>query len=102
MDIIHCGTRAQQSDPASPASSTSPVSFALLEHLETKEVADKLVALAVPEEGAASSCTSSMTGAISVLSALLSRATNAQYCATDEMPPRWRAPWRDYRRFAPS
>ncbi|EGZ17600.1 hypothetical protein PHYSODRAFT_560190 [Phytophthora sojae] len=87
VDIIHCGTRAQQSDPASPASSTSPVSFALLEHLETKEVADKLVALAVPEEGAASSCTSSMTGAISVLSALLSRATNAQYCATDEMPP---------------
>ncbi|GMF24108.1 unnamed protein product [Phytophthora fragariaefolia] len=87
VDVIHCGTRAQQSDPASPASSSSPVSFALLEHLETRDVADKLVALAVPDEGAAAHCTSSMTGAISVLSALLSRATNAQYCATDEMPP---------------
>ncbi|KAG6613372.1 putative serine/threonine-protein phosphatase 6 regulatory subunit [Phytophthora cinnamomi] len=87
VDIIHCGTRAQQSDPASPASSSSPVSFALLEHLETKEVAEKLVALAVPAQGAGAACTSSMTGAISVLSALLSRATNAQYCATDEMPP---------------
>ncbi|KAE9199986.1 hypothetical protein PF002_g15172 [Phytophthora fragariae] len=84
VDIIHCGTRAQQSDPASPASSSSPVSFALLEHLETKDVAEKLVDLAVPQDAA---CTSSMTGAISVLSALLSRATNAQYCATDEMPP---------------
>ncbi|RLN64538.1 hypothetical protein BBP00_00003395 [Phytophthora kernoviae] len=87
VDIIHCGTRAQQTDPSSPASSSTPVSFALLEHLETKEVADKLVALAVPEEGAAAPCLSSMTGAISVLSALLSRATNAQYCAMDEMPP---------------
>ncbi|GMF14250.1 unnamed protein product [Phytophthora lilii] len=87
VDIIHCGTRAQQSDPASPASSNAPVSFALLEHLETKEVADKLVALAVPVGDVAAPCVSSMTGAISVLSALLSRATNAQYCATDEMPP---------------
>ncbi|KAG2919846.1 hypothetical protein PC110_g12511 [Phytophthora cactorum] len=86
VDIIHCGTRAQQTDPASPASSSAPVSFALLEYLETKEVAEKLVALAVPDEDAAP-CVSSMTGAISVLSALLSRATNAQYCATDEMPP---------------
>ncbi|ETI45763.1 hypothetical protein F443_09747 [Phytophthora nicotianae P1569] len=86
VDIIHCGTRAQQTDPASPASSSTPVSFALLEHLETKEVAEKLVALAVPSEED-TSCVSSMTGAISVLSALLSRATNAQYCATDEMPP---------------
>lgn len=86
VDIIHCGTRAQQTDPASPASSSAPVSFALLDHLETKEVAEKLVALAVPSDDAAS-CVSSMTGAISVLSALLSRATNAQYCATDEMPP---------------
>ncbi|KAF1789329.1 SIT4 phosphatase-associated protein family [Phytophthora cactorum] len=76
VDIIHCGTRAQQTDPASPASSSAP----------TKEVAEKLVALAVPDEDAAP-CVSSMTGAISVLSALLSRATNAQYCATDEMPP---------------
>ncbi|KAH7484638.1 hypothetical protein PRIC1_003951 [Phytophthora ramorum] len=86
VDIIHCGTRAQQSDPASPASSSAPVSFALLEHLETKEVAEKLVILAVPAEDAGPGV-SSMTGAISVLSALLSRATNAQYCATDEMPP---------------
>ncbi|RLN81954.1 hypothetical protein BBJ28_00009433 [Nothophytophthora sp. Chile5] len=87
VDIIHCGTRAQQNDPASPASMSTPVSFALLEHLETKDVADKLVALAVPTDSAASYCVSSMTGALSVLSALLSRATNAQYCATDEMPP---------------
>ncbi|KAG7390138.1 hypothetical protein PHYPSEUDO_008592 [Phytophthora pseudosyringae] len=87
VDIIHCGTRAQQTDPASPASSSAPVSFALLEHLETTEVAEKLVVLAVPADDAAASCVSAMTGAISVLSALLSRATNAQYCATDEMPP---------------
>jgi hypothetical protein len=87
VDIIHCGTRAQQTDPASPASTSAPVSFALLEHMETKEVADKLVALAVPAADADAASTSSMTGAISVLSALLSRATNAQYCATDEMPP---------------
>ncbi|KAG1697071.1 hypothetical protein DVH05_017456 [Phytophthora capsici] len=87
VDIIHCGTRAQQTDPASPASSSAPVSFALLEHLETKGVADKLATLAVPTDDATSPCVSSMTGAISVLSALLSRATNAQYCAADEMPP---------------
>ncbi|RQM11956.1 hypothetical protein DD237_007747 [Peronospora effusa] len=87
VDIIHCGTRAQQTDPASPASSSAPVSFALLEHLETKEIADKLVALAVPVHGAADSSVSSMSGAISVLSALLSRATNAQYSAADEVPP---------------
>ncbi|CAH0521253.1 unnamed protein product [Peronospora belbahrii] len=87
VDIIHCGTRAQQTDPASPASSSAPVSFALLEHLETKEVAEKLVALAVPTDSAAVSSVSSMAGAIFVLSALLSRATNAQYAATDEVPP---------------
>uniref|UniRef100_M4B231 Uncharacterized protein n=1 Tax=Hyaloperonospora arabidopsidis (strain Emoy2) TaxID=559515 RepID=M4B231_HYAAE len=86
VDIIHCGTRAQRTDPASPASSTTPVSFALLEHLETKEVAEKLVVLAVPADDAVGSCVSSMTGAISVLSALLSRATNSRYCATDEAP----------------
>ncbi|CAI5740167.1 unnamed protein product [Peronospora destructor] len=87
VDIIHCGTSAQQTDPASPASSSAPVSFALLEHLETKEIAEKLVALAVPVHGAAGSSVSSMLGAISVLSALLSRATNAQYSAADEVPP---------------
>lgn len=87
VDIVHCGTRAQQTDPASPASSSAPVSFALLEYMETREVAEKLVALAVPAEDAAVSSVSSMTGAISVLSALLSRATNAQYSAADEVPP---------------
>ncbi|CEG40589.1 SAP family cell cycle dependent phosphatase-associated protein [Plasmopara halstedii] len=86
VDIIHCGSRAHQSDPVSPASSNAPASLALLEHLETKEVAEKLITLAVPNDEKAS-CISSMTAAISVLSALLLRATNAQYCATDEMPP---------------
>ncbi|TYZ58483.1 hypothetical protein PybrP1_004188 [[Pythium] brassicae (nom. inval.)] len=83
VDIIHCGTRAQQNDPASPTSSNSPVSFALLEYLETPEVVEKIVALAVPT---ACFSASSMTSALSVLSALLSRHTNARYSSSDEMP----------------
>lgn len=83
VDIIHCGTRAQQNDPASPTSSNSPVSFALLEYLETKDVVEKIVALAVPTECVS---TSSMTSALSVLSALLSRHTNARYSSSEEMP----------------
>lgn len=86
VDIVHCGTRAQQTDPASPASSNAPASFALLEHLETPKVVEQLVGLAIPSD-ATTSCSSSMTAAISVLSALLSRATNAQYGATNDVPP---------------
>lgn len=83
VDIIHCGTRAQQNDPASPTSSNSPVSFALLEYLETPDVVEKIVALAVPTTTFSAS---SMTSAVSVLSALLSRHTNARYASSDEMP----------------
>lgn len=85
-DIIQCGTRAQQNDPSSPTSTTSPVSFALLEYLETKEIAEKLVQLSVPDADS-TYVASSMTGALSVLGALLSRHTNAQYGSSDDMPP---------------
>lgn len=85
VDIIHCGTRAQQNDPASPTSMSSPVSFALLEYLETKDVVEKVIALAIPV-GAESVNTSSMTSSLSILSALLSRHTNARYSSSEEMP----------------
>uniref|UniRef100_K3WM88 Uncharacterized protein n=1 Tax=Globisporangium ultimum (strain ATCC 200006 / CBS 805.95 / DAOM BR144) TaxID=431595 RepID=K3WM88_GLOUD len=85
VDVIHCGTRAQQNDPASPTSMSSPVSFALLEYLETKEVVEKIIALAIPA-GSETFCASSMTSALSVLSALLSRHTNARYSSSEEMP----------------
>lgn len=84
VDIIHCGTRAQQNDPSSPTSASSPVSFALLEYLETPAVVEQILALAVPAESSFSA--SSMTSALSVLSALLSRHTNARYSSSDNMP----------------
>jgi hypothetical protein len=87
VDIIQCGIRAQQNDPASPASASTPMSFVLLEYLETKEVVEKLVALAIPPTADGSYSASSMTGALSVLGALLSRHTNAQYATTDAIPP---------------
>ncbi|KAI9913612.1 hypothetical protein PsorP6_005158 [Peronosclerospora sorghi] len=85
VDIIQCGTRAQQTEPASPASSSAPVSFALLDYLETDKVTETLALLAVPDDDEdASVCLSTMTGAISVVSALLSRATKTtQYNAQD-------------------
>ncbi|GLD99160.1 hypothetical protein PINS_up007878 [Pythium insidiosum] len=86
VDIIHSGTRAQHNDPASPTSMSSPTSFALLEYLETKEVVEKILDLAIPPAGA-TFVASSMTSALSVLSALLSRHTNARYQTTDELPP---------------
>lgn len=86
VDIIHCGTRAQQNDPSSPTSMSSPVSFALLEYLETTEVVEKIIALAIPSSSD-TFCASSMTSSLSVLSALLSRHTNARYSSTDDMPP---------------
>lgn len=85
VDIIHCGTRAQQNDPASPTSMSSPVSFALLEYLETKPVVEKIIALAIPV-GVENVNTSSMTASLSILSALLSRHTNARYSSSEEMP----------------
>lgn len=87
VDIIQCGIRAQQNDPSSPTSTTSPVSFTLLEHLEAKEVVNKLAAIAIPQSTETTFSASSMTGALSVLGALLSRHTNAQYSSSDEMPP---------------
>ncbi|KAJ0412542.1 hypothetical protein ATCC90586_006909 [Pythium insidiosum] len=86
VDIIHCGTRAQHNDPSSPTSMTSPTSFALLEYLETKEVVEKILDLAIPPAGA-TFVASSMTSALSVLSALLSRYSNARYQTTDDLPP---------------
>ncbi|TMW62545.1 hypothetical protein Poli38472_005163 [Pythium oligandrum] len=85
VDVIHCGTRAQQNDPASPASMSAPTSYALLEYLETKDVVEKILNLAVPPADA-TFVASSMTSALSVLSALLSRHTNARYSTTDELP----------------
>jgi hypothetical protein len=86
VDIIHCATRAQQSDPSSPTSVSSPTSFALLDYLETKDVIEKILDLAVPPVGAAF-VASSMTSALSVLCALLSRHTNARYSSSDDLPP---------------
>lgn len=86
VDIIHCGTRAQHNDPSSPTSTSAPSSCALLEYLETKPVVDNVLELAVPPAGAPF-VASSMTSALSILCALLSRHTNPRYASTEELPP---------------
>ncbi|RHY79351.1 hypothetical protein DYB26_010312, partial [Aphanomyces astaci] len=71
-DIIHYGTRSSANEPA-PASAT------LVEHIESAETVDKIIALALP---AGNAYTTSMTSALTVLSALLSRHANTHYSST--------------------
>ncbi|TDH67435.1 hypothetical protein CCR75_009393 [Bremia lactucae] len=88
VDIIHSGSQIQSTEPTSPVSSSAPVSFVLLEYLESQRMVEKLVSLAVPSNDTSLTGKSSMLGAMAILSALLSRATNAQYtCATEIVPP---------------
>jgi serine/threonine-protein phosphatase 6 regulatory subunit 3 len=90
VDLVHCGTRAQQGESsASPRSigGTSSASFVLLEYLESKEIVEKIISLAIPESTMSSIfCSSSMTSSLSVLSSLLSRHTNTRYSTSEDLP----------------
>ncbi|OQR98189.1 serine/threonine-protein phosphatase 6 regulatory subunit [Achlya hypogyna] len=71
-DIIHYGSR-------SSSDSSAPPSMTLVEHIETKEVIDAILDLALPN---ATPVMSSMTSALTVLSALLTRHANAHYSSS--------------------
>ncbi|KAF0699602.1 Aste57867_9853 [Aphanomyces stellatus] len=78
-DIIHYGSRSSHGGDAAPASMT------LVEHIETKEIVEEIMSLALPS---GTTQTSSMTSALTVLSALLSRHANAHYSSNspEEVP----------------
>ncbi|KDO32491.1 hypothetical protein SPRG_02968 [Saprolegnia parasitica CBS 223.65] len=71
-DIIHYGTR-------SSSDTSNPPSLTLVEHIETKEIIDSILDLALPT---GTPVMSSMTSALTVLSALLTRHANAHYSST--------------------
>ncbi|CAK4641505.1 hypothetical protein AeNC1_012018 [Aphanomyces euteiches] len=77
-DIIHYGSRTSSNEPA-------PASMTLVEYIESKEVVEQIISLALPTD---TPCLSSMTSSLTVLSALLSRHANAHYSSnsSEEVP----------------
>ncbi|OQS07292.1 serine/threonine-protein phosphatase 6 regulatory subunit [Thraustotheca clavata] len=75
-DIIHYGSRSTND-------ASSPPSLTLVEHIESKEILESILDLALPTD---TPVMSSMTSALTVLSALLTRHANAHYSPTTNEP----------------
>nr|CCA19606.1 serine/threonineprotein phosphatase 6 regulatory subunit putative [Albugo laibachii Nc14] len=87
IDIIHCDTRSDQNPEVSPRTAEAAQARSiLLQYLESREIVERIVSIAIPEKPMSKSVGSAVTAALSVLDVLLSRHANSHYIATDDLP----------------
>lgn len=82
VELVHASSHVNGSDVGEEAS--IPVAPTLADFLEEPEIVDQLIAVGFPALSTTNICKSSLTAALSIVGALLTRHANVEYAAADD------------------